>query len=54
MHQSDRQPDNWRVQIDGQARDCQAGYSYKFNERADSREFVAPAQRSLCTQMLTG
>lgn len=54
MHQSDRQPDNSLVQTDGLARGCQAEYSYKFNEHPDSREFVAPARSSLCTQKLTG
>lgn len=54
MHQSDRQPDNRQVQTDGQARGCQAEYSYKFNEHPDSREFVAPAQPSHYTQKLTG
>ena len=54
MHQSDRPPDNRQVQTDGLARGCQAEYSYKFNEHPDSREFVAPALSSLCTQKLTG
>lgn len=54
MHQSDGQPDNRKIQTDGQARGCQPEYSYKFNEHPDSREFVAPALSSLCTQKLTG
>lgn len=53
-HQSNRQPDNTQVQTDGLARGCQAEYSYKFNEHPDSRELVASARSSVCTEKLTG